>query len=253
MRYALITGASSGIGKEFAKAFAKQGYHLILVARREERLKALKKQLKEKYNNHIILETTDLSVEKQCYQLLEHTKQYPITVVVNCAGFGRVGMFANTSLSKDLDMIKVNITALHILTKLYARRMKEGTIINVASMAAFQPEPLLAVYGATKAYVLSLSRAVNYELKRQGKKVRILALCPGPVDTEFNQVAGVKFNLPSLSTKRCVAIAMRGLHRKREIVVPGVITKLLHVGTKLAPTKLVLPIQYRGQFIKIRR
>lgn len=250
--YAFITGASSGIGREIAILLAKRGYHLILVARREERLKQLKKQLQKKWDKlDIIIENCDISKEENCINLFEKYQSYPITVVINNAGFGAVGNFTDISLDKELNMIQTNIIAVHIFTKLFSASMKKGYILNVASIAAFQPGPFLATYSATKSYVFELGMAINYELKRQGKPVHITTLCPGPVNTEFNAVAGADFALPSISAKTCARKAMEGLFSKKDFVVPSFSTKILRILTRVTPYSIILPINYKIQTKKL--
>lgn len=249
--YAIITGASSGIGREIAILLAKRGYDLILVARREQRLKELKENLAKKYNCKIIVEACDLSEPKHCISLFKRYRGYPIRIVINNAGFGKVGCCLDIPLQTDISMINTNITAAHILTKLFSRHMKDGKILNIASMAAFQPGPMLATYSATKAYLYNFSLALNYELKRQHKNVRILTLCPGPVDTEFNKVAGANMALHTISAEKCARAAVKSLYQKKDLVIPTLSMKLLHVASRLACNKIMLPVEYGIQTIKL--
>lgn len=250
--FALITGASSGIGWEFAKLLARRNYNLIIVARRVHRLEKLKYEIEKRYPVQIIIKQCDLTDTKSCYKLYEEIKSYPVEVLINNAGFGKVGKFENISLEDELNMIQTNITALHILTKLFVQDKEKGYILNVASAAGFQPGPMMAAYGATKAYALNLSLAVNYELKKSNKDIHITTLCPGPVETEFNKVADADFNLNSITAKRCAAEALKGLFQKRDTVIPGMDMKVLRIGSKLAPTKLILPIEYHIQTKKTK-
>lgn len=245
--YALITGASSGIGKELAKLLAKRKYNLIIVARRVDRLEKLKRELEKKYKIKVVVKESDLSKPNNCYSLYEEMKIYPVEVLINNAGFGKIGKFQDIPLDAELEMIQTNITALHILTKLFVQEKEKGYILNVASMAGFQPGPMMAAYGATKAYVLNFSLSVNYELRKFHKKIYITALCPGPVDTEFNKVANADFNLSSISPRQCAIEGLEGLFKKKDRVVPGNSMKLLRIASKLAPTKLILPIEYSIQ------
>lgn len=245
--YALITGASSGIGLEIAKLLAKKEYDLILVARRKNRLLGLKKQLEARYKVKVITKECDLSEEENCYQLFEEIKNLDITVLINNAGFGKIGYFENISLENELDMIRTNIIAPHILTKLFIKVKQKGFILNVASMAGFQPGPVMATYGATKAYLLNLSLSINYELQRSNKNIHITTLCPGPVDTEFNKVANADFNLSSITARQCAKEAIRGLFQRKELVVPGMNMKLLRIASKFAPLKIILPMEFRIQ------
>ena len=191
---ALITGASSGIGADIAKVLSEMGYDLILVARRKTRLNKVKSELKT--NVEII--NMDISSTFNCMELYNQVKEEDIEILVNCARFGVFGEFTTTSLDKELDMIDTNIKGLHILTKLFLQdftKRNRGYILNVASSAAFQPGPLMASYYASKAYVLRLSESIYGELREIKSNVGISVLCPGPVKTNFNSVAGVKFNL----------------------------------------------------------
>lgn len=251
--YALITGSSSGIGKELAVLLAQKNYNLILVARRKERLERLKKALTNRYKIDVITAPCDLSSRETCIELHNKFKDYPISLVVNGAGFGKVGNVKDIPIHYELDMIDTNITALHILTKLFASSMKQGYILNIASIAAFQPGPYLAAYSATKSYVANFSVALNYELKRQKKPVHISALCPGPVNTEFNKVAGTDFTLPSISAKKCAKAALKGLFRKKNIIIPSFTIKASYLGSKLSPMSILLPIEYKIQTAKLNR
>ena len=189
---ALITGASSGIGRDMAKILADKGYDLVLVARDKERLNDLKKELK----TNIKLVTMDLSIEENCKKV--HAENPGIDLLINNAGFGDCGNFTYTSLDKEISMINTNITAYHILTKLYLIDMKKvnkGHILNVASIAGFMPGPLMATYYATKSYIVRLSEGIREELNKEKSNVKISILCPGPVKTNFTKVANVKFNL----------------------------------------------------------
>lgn len=249
--YALVTGASSGIGKELARELAAIGYDLILVARRKDRLLELKEVLQDEYSSNCICLEYDLSNQKNCVSLFTTCKGYPIRVVVNNAGFGKTGDYEEVTLDDELSMIQTNIVAVHILTKLFAKHMKKGIILNVSSITAFYPIPLMASYGATKSYVLNYSRAVNYELKKAKKPVKICALCPGPVDTEFNQVAGADLALKSITAKECAKIAIEGMRRGKEIIVPGATTKLMSLLSHISPSSISLPIEYKIQIKKL--
>ena len=250
--YALITGASSGIGKELAILLAKKGYNLILTARREKRLLHLKKSIESQYSVKVIVDSLDLSNVQSCISLHKTYKDYPITVLINGAGFGKVGNVTDIPLENELSMINTNITALHILTKLFSSTMKKGYILNIASIAAFQPGPYLATYSATKAYVANFSIALNYEMKRQKKQIHIATLCPGPVNTEFNKVAGTDFSLPSISAKKCAKLALYGLFHKKTVIIPSFPIKMSYLGSKFAPLALILPIEYKIQTKKLK-
>lgn len=243
---ALITGASSGIGRDMAIYLSDLGYDLIIVARREIKLEELKKQLKTKVS---IIEL-DLSEEKNCYHLYEITKKENVDIVINNAGFGVYGAFNSSNLSKELKMIDVNIRCVHILTKLFLDDMKQrnsGYILNVASLAAFQAGPLMASYYATKAYILRITTAIYEELRRNKSNVVVACLCPGPVKTEFNDVAHVRFSMKYLSSEYVAKYAINKMLKKKLIIIPGVINKLAYFMTRLLPTKLLLKASYNIQ------
>ena len=191
---ALVTGASSGIGKDIAFTLNDMGYDLILVARNKKQLDEVAKQLSGK----VEIIDLDLASTFNCTKLYNKVKKEDIEIVVNNAGFGLFGKFNDTKLDKEMDMIDTNIKAVHTLTKLFLKYFKEknkGYILNVASSAGFLPGPLMSTYYATKSYVLHLTEAINEELRREKSNVYIGTLCPGPVDTNFNKTAGVEFNL----------------------------------------------------------
>ena len=249
---ALITGASSGIGMEIAKELNKRGFNLILVARRLDRLQALKEQLK----GDITAICCDLSVENNCIELYNKVKDYDISILINNAGFGDIGYFSDTSLEREMEMIDTNCKALHILTKLFLKDFTEknrGYILNVASSAGLMPGgPLMSAYYATKAYVVSLTSGISEELKSSGSRVSISALCPGPVDTEFNKVANVKFNLRSISAKKCAEIAVEGMFKKKLIIVPSIDMKASYIASRILPRSIILPITKHMQTKKIK-
>ncbi len=243
---ALITGASSGIGKDIARVLSKMGYDLILVARRRDRLEELKNELK--VNVEIIC--ADVSSKENCFEIYEKVKGQDIDILINNAGFGIFGPFLKIDIEKELNMIDVNIKAVDILTKLFLADFKKkdkGYILNVASSAAFLPGPLLSSYYASKAYVLRLTEAVYEELRREKSKVYIGALCPGPVDTEFNNVANVKFALKGLTSEYVAKYAVKKMFKKKLIIVPGFIMKCARVASKIIPEKLLLKIAYNQQ------
>ncbi|MBU1144458.1 MAG: SDR family oxidoreductase [Firmicutes bacterium] len=245
--YAIITGASSGIGKEIAFELAKREINLVLVARRTDLLEQLKKEIESTYQVKVVVKSLDLSNKENCFLLHKETLQYYPEIFINNAGFGKVGFFSDVPLEIELSMIDLNIQAVHILTKLYSQTMEKGIILNVSSMAAFLSTPFLSTYAATKAYVLHLSEAVNYELKKQNKDVRVLTLCPGPVATEFGKVAEATMSLKGMTAKRCASIAVKGIFKKKRIIIPGAQMKLIHFLVKIIPTSLILAISYRIQ------
>ena len=249
---ALVTGASSGIGRDIAKELAKKGYDLILVARDEEKLNKVKNEL-EKENIRVETIIMDLSSEENCKEL--HKRAKNVDILVNNAGFGDCGNFTKTDLEKEIKMIKTNITAYHILTKLYLTEMKKknsGTILNVASIAGFMPGPLMATYYATKAYIVRLSESIREELKKEKSKVQISILCPGPVATNFNKVANVKFHLREADSKKVAKYAIKKMEQGKFYIVPGTDVKIARFGVKLLPTSLVSKISYKMQERKIK-
>ena len=242
---ALVTGASSGIGRDIAIALSEMGYDLILVARRKTKLEQLKKQLPGKTTTIIM----DLSSTANCMKLYDKVKKEDIEVVVNNAGFGLFGEFDKTNLDKELDMIDTNIKAVHILTKLFLKDFKEkdsGYILNVASSAGFLSGPLMATYYATKGYVLKLTEAIYEELRRDGSNVYIGALCPGPVDTEFNKVAKVKFSIKPMTSEKVAEYAVDQMLKKKTIIIPGFKTKFVRL-SGLLPRKFLLRLNYSVQ------
>ncbi len=245
---ALITGASSGIGRDIAKELSRKGYNLILVARDLEKLNKVKEEVKT--NVEII--SMDISNPENCKKLYEEHKN--IDILVNNAGFGDCGYFDKTNLEKELQMIKTNIVAYHVLTKLYLKDMKEknsGKILNVASIAGFMPGPLMATYYSTKAYIVRLSEAIREELRRENSKVQISILCPGPVDTNFNKVADVQFALKGLSSEYVAKYTTDKLFKGKFYIVPGWKIRLARFGAKIAPNALVAKICYNMQKRKI--
>lgn len=242
---ALITGASSGIGRDMAKYLAKKGYDLVIVARRENLLEDLKSQV----NTDVQIEVMDISQKENCEVLF---KKYPdIDILINNAGFGKFGEFIDIDIQTEIDMINTNIIAVQILTKLYLQEMikkDKGYILNVASIAGLLPGgPLMATYYATKAYVVSLTRAISRELKEKNSNVHICALCPGPVNTNFDDVANVKFSLKGLSSNYVAKYAIDKMLERKNLIIPGTKIKILSKLSKLAPTSLELGITYRQQ------
>lgn len=241
----LITGASSGIGRDMARILSEQGHDLILVARRKKKLEDLKKQL----NTNVEIISMDLGSTFNCMKLYNKVKGN-VDVLINNAGFGLFGSFTETNLEKELDMIDLNIKSVHILTKLFLQDFKErnsGYILNVASSAGFMPGPLMATYYSTKAYVLHLTEAIYQELKEQNSKVHISCLCPGPVNTEFNKVANVEFKIKGLDSYDVANYAIKKMFQGKLIMIPSVKMKLACYFSRITPTKLLLKITYRIQ------
>ena len=255
MPTALVTGASSGIGLELATLLAKNHHDLVLIARGRERLDGIARGLTEEFGvtaTVLPADLTDPSAPIDIVLALAEQK-LSIDVLVNNAGFGVYGFFANTPLEKELAMIQVNITALTHLTKLLLPRMLErrrGRILNVASTAAFQPGPLMAVYYATKAYVLSFSEALGNETAGTG--VTVTALCPGPTITEFQKRAGLEmtrlFKSPLVMDAPTVARAgYDGMMRGKRVVVPGATNRTLVQALRVTPRRLAAAVARRIQ------
>ncbi len=248
---ALVTGASSGIGRDIARILSKKGYNLVLVARDKEKLNQLKQELeKNKVNIEVI--TADLSVEENCKEL--HKQVGEVDLLVNNAGFGDCGNFTKTSLNKEISMIQTNIIAYHILTKLYLIDMKaknSGKILNVASIAGFMPGPLMATYYATKAYIVSLSESIREELKKEKSKIQISILCPGPVSTNFNKIANVKFHIREANSEKVAKYAINKLEKGNFYIIPGIDVKMAKIGAKLVPARFTSKITYIVQKRKI--
>ena len=246
----LITGASSGIGRDMARVLADKYDEMVLVARGEDNLNKLKEEISKKSKCTIKTVAMDLSNPDNCIKL--HLENPNVDLLINNAGFGDCGDFTKTSLEKEISMINTNITAYHILTKLYLIDMKKadkGHILNVASIAGFMPGPLMSTYYATKSYVVRLSEGIREELKKEKSKVKISVLCPGPVDTNFNKVANVKFSLKELSSYDVAKYAINNLNRF--YIVPGLATRFARVGVRVLPNSLIAKMTYNAQHRKI--
>lgn len=251
---ALVTGASSGIGRDIAVVLSNLGIDLFLAGRNEKRLRETMDLLNPEAKAVYI--KADLSDESQVKKLYNSLKDENITILVNNAGFGECGDFYKTSLKKDIDMINTNITALHILTKLFLRdfiKKDRGYILNVGSSASFLAGPEMAVYYATKNYVYRLSEAVYEELRRKGSNVHISVLCPGPVNTSFNKNANVKFQMRGLDSMKVAKCAVNGMFEKNLVIIPGKLMKLVRIAEKFIPEKLLLALTYTIQRRKIYR
>lgn len=245
---ALITGASSGIGREMAIYLSELGFDLVLASRDKERLEQLQSSLKTKVKVVVI----DLADEKHAKDLYMVCKNENIDVLINNAGFGLFGDYNSVSLLTELNMIDVNIKAVHILTRMFLKDMvkkNKGYILNVASSAGLlKGGPLMSCYYATKSYVTSFTLAIAEELRRNKSKVRVSVLCPGPVDTNFNNVAGVKFNIASLSARYVARYAIDKFLRERKIViVPGFKVKMGIFFSRFVSIKRLLRITYNIQ------
>ncbi len=242
----LVTGASSGIGRDMADILCEKGHIVYAVARREDRLN----ELKLKYPENIIPMVYDLSVAENCFNLFEELKDKNIDILVNNAGYGMFGKFNSTDLTRELKMIDTNIVGLHILTKLFYNQFTEknnGYILNVASSAGFMMGPLLSSYYASKAYVLRLSQALYREAKEMKSNVSVSVLCPGPVKTEFDNVADVKFSISGLESKFVAKYAIDKMLKGKMVIIPGLSIKLLVFFSRFIPDRLLSKITYNIQ------
>lgn len=243
---ALITGASSGIGKDIALELSNLGYDLILVAKDLGKLAKVKEEIKTK----VQVISMDLSVKDNCIKLYNDLKNEDIDILVNNAGFGKFGEFSEINLDNEINMINVNLIAPHILTKLFLKDMikkDSGIILNVASSAAFLPGPLMATYYATKSYLYKLSLAIYQELKVKKSNVRISVLCPGPVKTNFNNVADVSFSIKGLDSKYVARYAVKKMFKNKLVIIPGLNIRLVVFLSRFIPIKLLLKINYHIQ------
>lgn len=244
---ALITGASSGMGKDMAIVLAKKGWELILVARRQDKLQEIKNELS---NVQVTCIKADLSTEQGCYNLYNQVKNSNISMLINNAGFGTYGSFTDTSLETELSMINTNITAVHILTKLFLKdftNKNQGYILNTASSAGFMAGPLMATYYATKNYVVRLTEAIYEELRVQKSNVKISVLCPGPVETEFSKVANVNFAIKGLESYKVAEYAVNKTLGGKLVIIPGGLMKAGRFFARFLPEKLMLKISYKIQ------
>ncbi len=242
----LVTGASSGIGRDMAEILCKKGHVVYAVARRENRLN----ELKEKYPKNIIPMVCDVSARENCFNLFEELKDKDIDILINNAGYGMFGKFNLTDLNRELQMIDTNIVGLHILTKLFYKQFTEknkGYILNIASSAGFMMGPLLSSYYASKAYVLRLSEALYRESKEMKSNVIISVLCPGPVKTEFDNVADVKFSISGLESKYVAKYALNKMFKGKMVIIPGLSIKFLVFFSRFIPDRLLSKITYNIQ------
>lgn len=249
---AVITGATSGIGKDMAYQLAAKGCKLILTGRNKKVLQELQKKL----NTEVEIIALDLKYEQAPYKLYEFCKDKTIDLFVNNAGYGIFGKFSDTNLEDELDLISVNIRAVHILTKLFLKKMKfqqkHGRILNVASSAGFMTGPLLSSYYASKNYVVRLSLAIAEELRHENSPITISVLCPGPVDTNFNQRAGVVFSVKPMSSKDVARYALNETFKGKQIIVPGFNIKAALLGVRFVPQTLLSHITYEIQKSKLK-
>jgi short-subunit dehydrogenase len=250
--YAVVTGASSGIGAELARGLARRGHDLVLVARRRERLEALAAELRQGADVQVIVQPCDLSDRGQRQDLLRVLGDLEVTVLCNNAGLGTFGEIADADPRVELEEIEVDVVALAELTYAVVPRMVRagrGAVLMVGSIAGFQPLPGNVTYAATKAFVNSFSQGLAGELAGTGVTCTLLA--PGPVTTEFNHVAGLggsdaRIATVSITAEAAARRALRGLERGRRIVVPGSVAKAAAVSGKVTPRSVLLPVVRRG-------
>ncbi|WP_024859850.1 SDR family NAD(P)-dependent oxidoreductase [Ruminococcus flavefaciens] len=246
---ALITGATSGIGQSFAAKLAKRGWSLILTGRNEEKLREMQKSL----GGNIEIIAADLAKKEDVFRVYEFCRGKDVDMLINNAGYGLFGKFEDTDLEDEINMINVNITALHILTKLFLRDFKKrdhGTILNVASAAGFMSGPLMAAYYGSKNYVLKLSLAIWEELRRDRSNVKITVLCPGPVDTNFNNRAGVSFSVKPITADQAAEYALKKALNGKFFAIPGLTVKLGTIAPRFVPQKMLAAVVYNIQKAK---
>lgn len=245
--FALVTGASKGIGKSIALQLAKSGYHLLLVARSESELQQLALQIQTVYSRKVVYLATDLSLNTASMQVFEWVTQHTdkLSILINNAGYGLWGDFDKLELSAQMNMLTLNINAVvslthHLLPLL--KQQPQSFILNVSSTAAYQAVPTLALYAASKSFVLSYSRALRYELKNT--TVSVSCICPGPTDTGFANRAGLdaladlaeKFNMPP---EHVAEIGIKGMFKRKAEIIPGFLNKLSVFGVQHLSKSLI--------------
>ena len=248
-KVAVITGANTGLGQGFCVAFAEAGATVIGIARRSCAETAAKV---EAVGGTFFEVLTDLSAPDASKTVANACKKLTgrVDILVNNAGFGAFGEFYKTDLNNELNLIDLNIKAVHILTKLYLRDFREknrGYILNTASLAGFCVGPLMSTYYASKAYVLRLTQSIKQELEQENSNVHICALCPGPVDTGFNKRAGVNFSMKPLTSDYVAKYAIRKMFQKKTVIVPGIVCKFSAVASKLLPSGIIGKVCYEIQ------
>lgn len=242
MRYALVTGATSGIGIAMSRVLARKGYGIVMVSSSLRHLEEAKKSMGERFPRiKIYIIEEDLSVKDSSIRLYNKVKRLDITIdiLVNNAGFGIVGSTEKIDIQKDEKLLNLNIITPTILCKLFLRDMykrKKGSILNVASTAAFQPGPYNSTYFASKSYLYSYSMAIRYEAKRYG--INVCTLCPGTTRTKFFKKEGLKTPIWAMPAGKVAEYAIDGLEKNKAVIIPGNINKAL----KLIPSKLKLVV-----------
>ncbi len=248
----LVTGASSGIGRDICKYLSSLNYEIIMVSSNEKKLKEVSKEIK---NSTIYV--CDLSNQKEVDQFLKFINKERPSIVINNAGFGAFGFYDEVSMEKDINMINVNLITVHKITKTVIKYMEEdnfGYLLNVSSSASFMPGgPVLNTYYATKSYVKSYTLSIYEELKKRKSKVNVSVLCPGPVNTNFNNVAKGTFSVKGLSSEYVAKYAIDKMFLGKTIIIPGLSMKVLIFLSKFAPSKLLLNIMFLIQHKKYRK
>ncbi|MBQ0066306.1 MAG: SDR family oxidoreductase [Firmicutes bacterium] len=235
--YVLITGASSGIGKELASLYAQEGYPLILVSRNKEALQQVKMELGK---DSIEIRTCDLYKEEQVFSLYQSIKNYNIEILINNAGAGKSGTLVELKEQTVLNLIHLNVSSMSLLTQLVAKGMVErgkGKILIVASTAAFGPDVGLNVYGPTKAYAYNFAQTLRGELGKTG--VQVSCLCPGPTKTNWSKNAGRKESKTAMDAKTVARVAYKGLEKNKACIIPGFKNKVLYICSKIIPDSLI--------------
>ena len=242
---ALITGASSGIGRDISKELARRGYDIVIVARSEDKLNELKNEITNVQVEVIAMDISNLDNCKELYEKVGY-----VDILVNNAGFGLFGKFNTTDINREMEMVDLNVKSLHFLTKLFLKDMVEkdkGYILNVSSIAGHLPGPFMSTYYATKHYVFNLSESINEELKKDRSHVRVGTLNPGPVETNFNKVANVKFNLSSLTSEYVAKYTVDKMLKGKTDITPGFGVRCTRFFAKVVPDTLMAKIVYNTQ------
>lgn len=242
---ALVTGASSGIGRDIARSLAKHGINVIITARRRDRLIELKEDLVREYGVKVMCIAADLSNESNVFKLYDAVKKYNIDILINNAGFGVFGKFVETDLERELEMLEVNVKAFHILFKLFLRDFQKrgcGYILNTASIAGFAPGPFFSSYYASKAYIVRMTQAVAEELRKERSGVHLSMLCPGPVATEFSEKARVKFHAKPSNSEKLAEHAVREMFAGKLFITDNGLMVALKAFSKLLPDRLAAAV-----------
>jgi len=246
MKRALITGATSGIGMQMALYLHRNGWELVLSGRNEKVLQRMADKF-GRNTKYIALDLADRDAPEKLYQFCQGMQ---IDFLINNAGFGVFGEFTETSLETELELLDVNVRAVHILTKLFLRdfvKRDRGIILNVASSAGFLSGPLLSSYYASKNYVVRLTTAIREELRRKGSNVQIGALCPGPVDTNFNNRAGVTFSAKPITPRYAAIYGIEGSFEGKGLMIPTLGMKLAVIASKFVPEEIAVRFVYELQ------